>query len=164
MPLTTANLAQLKKMTTPELRQLASKQLGQAWQALEAGKKSTDDVSWYQQPLQVAHYLRWRPETDALKGAEEILKTGDAEADDSAKRARYSEVYRTAFQTAESIAKEAKLPPTNFTTIWQSEVTAPLDQALEDLKKRLKEPVSNLSNAVTTVGVIWVIYQLVKKR
>lgn len=163
MPVTTAHLAQLKKSTTPELRQLASKQLGQAEQALEAGKKSTDDISWWQQPLQVSHYARWKPFADAVAESERVFQLGDVERDESTKRARYTEAYRTAFATAEDIAKEAKLPPTNFTTVWQSEVSEPLQQAIDELGKKVRGPLDDLGNTAVVVAVLWGLYRLVKK-
>jgi len=163
MPLSAAELLRLQKAPTSELRELAAKQLQQGQQALAAGKAATNDVSWYQQPLRVSQYVRWRPETDALEEAEKTLKAGDAEKDEATKRARYIECYRAAYLTAESIAKEAKLPPTNFTTAVWNEAAAPIKQALEGLGKSIESPLGNLTNAATVAAVVWLVYKLVKK-
>ncbi len=167
MPITVAKLAELKKAKTPELRQLASKQLVQARQALAAGKDSTNDISWWQQPLQVAQYARWKPFADSLDESERVFRLGDSEKDDVTKRARYIEAYRTAFATAEDIAKEAQLSPTNFTTLWQSDVIDPLLEAVEDMKKKanqyVAEPLEGLGRAAVVVGGVWALSKVLKK-
>ena len=91
MPLTAADIAKLNKLGTPELRALALAQLQGARQALDSGRKATNDISWWQQPLKFNQYVRWAPESRALDDAEKIISVGDSEADDRSKRARYSD-------------------------------------------------------------------------
>lgn len=166
MPLTTANLNQLKQATTPELRQLAAKQIEQAKKALEDGKASTNDVAWYAPLLNVGHYARWKPDTDAVEEAERVLRVGDAEKDEATKRARYMEAYRSAYAMSESVAKEAKLPPTNYTTLFKQEIAEPakqaIDQALDELGKKVGEPLGSLGNAVALAGGAYLLYRVLK--
>lgn len=163
MPLTAADIAKLNKLGTPELRALALAQLQGARQALDAGRKATNDISWWQQPLKFNQYVRWAPESRSLDDAEKIISVGDSEADDRSKRARYSEAYRLTYTTAESIAKEAKLPPTNFTTQVLEPTASKAVEYLDEAKKQLQEPLSNLANVATVAGVAWLLYRLVKK-
>lgn len=163
MPLTAADIAKLNKLGTPELRALALAQLQGARQALDAGRKATNDISWWQQPLKFNQYVRWAPESRALDDADKIISVGDSEADDRSKRARYSEAYRLTYTTAESIAKEAKLPPTNFTTQVVEPTASKAVEYLDEAKKQLQEPLGNLANVATVAGVAWLLYRLVKK-
>lgn len=163
MPLTAADIAKLNKLGTPELRALALAQLQGARQALDAGRNATNDISWWQQPLKFNQYVRWAPESRALDDAEKIISVGDSEPDDRSKRARYAEAYRQTYTTAESIAKEAKLPPTNFTTQVLEPTASKAVEYLDEAKKQLQEPLSNLANVATVAGVAWLLYRLVKK-
>ena len=163
MPLTAADIAKLNKLGTPELRALAWAQLQNARKALDAGRNATNDVSWWQQPLKFNQYVRWSPESRALDDAQEILAWGDGEKEEKDKRARYSEAYRLIYITAESIAKEAKLPPTNFTTQVLEPTASKAVEYLDEAKKQLQAPLSNLANVATVAGVAWLLYRLVKK-
>ena len=167
MPLTKEQLEPLATIPLGELRDLANKQIAQSRLGWDRGQKATNKLEWYEQlPLGGFQFDRWKPYLESIQGAEKNVWLGDRSKDDAEKRSLYLSAYITAYQAAEGIAKEAQLPPTSFTTIWQSKVTPRVDEVLEDLgksaEKYIKQPFEDVARVAFLAAAAWVLFRGLK--
>ena len=167
MPLLPEQITPLNTAPVGEVRKVANTQIAQARRAWDQAQKESNQLGWYEQvPLGGYHFERWKPYLEAIQAAEKAVWQGDKSSDEKEKRSLYLSAYVKAYETAESVAKEAKLPPTNFTTIWKANVTPALDKALDELGKQAEKvltPIEQLGRAVVVAGIAWAIYKRLSK-
>lgn len=167
MPLTSEQITPLNTAPVGEVRKVANTQIAQARQAWDQAQKGSNQLDWYEQlPLGGYHFERWKPYLESIQAAEKNVWLADKSQDEKEKRSLYLSAYVKAYETAESVAKEAKLPPTSFTTIWRANVTPALDRALDEIGKqteRVFTPIEQLGRVAVVAGLAWAIYKRLSK-
>ncbi len=168
MPLTKEQLDPLATIPLAELRDLTNKQIAQARVGWDRGQRDTNKLEWYEQlPLGGFQFDRWKPYLEQIQAAEKNVWLADKSKDEAERRSLYLSAYITAFQSAEGIAKEAQLPPTSFTTIWQSTVTPRAEEALDFIgkgaEKYVKQPLEDAARVAFLAAAAWLLYRGLKR-
>ena len=147
-------ILELRKKSTAELKSIATSQVNKSRNLYD----KFSSVDSYNPAVLYTNYMRWSPHEKVIKDAEEALRDGDKETNDTKKREHYISAWNFAQLGEELVLNESKGGETDMSTVLE-----PLTTPAKEVLNKAEDTGKRIIGTVVLVGIGIIIFQRYRK-